>query len=141
MLVALITPLTSFECASDGFLWLAGPGDGRPPGPALVSGRSGCGLGGADEGVRLDLHPVVGELDFAMHRLLPVAGVRAAGDRAAEPLRPFSESAEAVGSVGELEADLLPGLRDAEIHWGWQVAVLGQQEIGRASCRERVSIS
>src|SRR6266516_2903368 len=52
-----------FRMGTDGFLGLAGPGDGRPPGPVLVSGRSGCGLVGADEGVRLDLHAVVGEFD------------------------------------------------------------------------------
>src|SRR5947207_646950 len=54
-----------FRVGTDGFWWLAGPEDGRPPGPALVSGRSGCGLVGADEGVRLDLHAVVGEFDIA----------------------------------------------------------------------------
>src|SRR5215472_8490232 len=79
-----------------------------------MSGR-GRGLGCGDEGVRLDLHPVGGELDLAVHRVLSLAGVGAAGDRAAEPLRPLSERAETVRGVTELKADLLPAVGDAEV--------------------------
>src|SRR5262245_29379600 len=78
-------------------LGLAGAG-----GMAVPQARHGCGsggpsgLGGGDEGVRLDVHPVGGELDLAVHRRLPVAvRVRAAGDGAAEPLGPLGQGTEA----------------------------------------------
>ena len=75
----------------------------------LLSGRSGCGLAAGDEGVGLDLHAVVGELDLAVHRLPPVVmGGAAAGDRAAEPLGPLGQGAEAAGVLVELRLTCCP---------------------------------
>src|SRR5487761_1781701 len=85
-------------------------------------------LAGVDEGVCLDLHAVVGELDLAVDGLPSVvAGVRAAGDGAAEPLGPLRQRVEGVRGVAELEVYLLACLRDADVLRCGQVAVFGQQ--------------
>ena len=71
-----------------GKFWLAGPGDGRLPGPALMR-VSDSGLGDRDVGVRLDLdaEPVEGDAHVPARLALRVGAVLA-GQDSAEALRP-----------------------------------------------------
>ena len=118
--------------------WLAGPGDSRPPGPALLSGDAE--LVSGDEGVGLHGEAQVGEPGLAVDGLLAVvAGVGLAGHRAAEAGSPVCEGVEGVPAAGEGQTDLLAAVGEPGYVRGGQAAVFGvlqqvsgdQREVGQ----------